>query len=138
MWNVLIPAVADLLGKLIPDPQARADAQVKLAQLAQAGELAQLDAAVKLAGQQAAINEAEAKSSDPYTSRARPTIIYVMGAALAFQYVLNPLILWVFTISGSTASPPDVGLDEHLWELMTGILGMSAWRMIEKVKGAAS
>ena len=48
MWAALIPSIMSLLGKLIPDPAARADAQLKLLQMQQAGDLEELRAAVSV------------------------------------------------------------------------------------------
>lgn len=48
MWAALIPSIMSLLGKLIPDPQARADAQLKLLQMQQTGDLEELRAAVSV------------------------------------------------------------------------------------------
>jgi hypothetical protein len=33
--------------------------------------------------------------------------------------------------------PPNIALDEHLWELILGMLGMAGWRTLDKVKGKA-
>jgi len=60
-----------LIDKLIPDPQQKAEAQLKLLQLHQDGGL-------KTVEQQLSAIIAEAKSSDPWTSRARPSFLYVM------------------------------------------------------------
>jgi hypothetical protein len=40
--TLLLPFASELLRKLLPDPAAQAEAQLKLATLAQNGELAQL------------------------------------------------------------------------------------------------
>lgn len=56
MWAALIPSLIALLGKLIPDPQARADAQLKLVQMQQNGDLAELQAAVSVITAEAAGN----------------------------------------------------------------------------------
>lgn len=97
-------------------------------------EKAQLAAAVTLVQGQLSVNQAEASSGDPYTSRWRPTIGYVLGAALAFQYVINPLMLWAAAYFGSSITPPQIGMDEHLWELITGMLGLAGWRTLDKIK----
>ena len=53
MWGAFIPVLTDLIGKLIPDPQAAAAAKLQMLEMAQKGELAQLDADLRLAtGQQ--------------------------------------------------------------------------------------
>ena len=46
MFAALLPGLMALLAKLIPDPQARADAQLKLLAMQQSGDLAELNAAV--------------------------------------------------------------------------------------------
>jgi len=71
MWQSLIAPVCSLIDKLIPDEAAREEAKLKL---------------VKTEGQQI-LSEmqtqlspilAEAQSSDPWTSRARPSFMYVV------------------------------------------------------------
>lgn len=137
MWNLLIPAITTVLDKVLPDPQAAADAKIKLMTLAQNGELAELDAVKQMALAQLDVNKVEAASSDPYTSRWRPTIGYVLAAALTFQYLLNPLITWGAAIWAPGITPPAIGLDDHLWELMFGVLGLAGWRSLDKIKGKA-
>lgn len=60
-----------LINKVWPDPATQAEAQFKLMALAQSGELQELETRMS-----AII--AEAKSADPWTSRARPSFLYVM------------------------------------------------------------
>ena len=71
MWNLLIPAVTSLLDKVIPDPQAKAAAQLKMLEMAQKGELAALDADMKLALGQLEVNKIEA-GTDLYRGGWRP------------------------------------------------------------------
>lgn len=135
MWNLLIPAVTSLLDKVIPDPQAKAEAQLKMLEMAQKGELAALDADMKLALGQLEVNKIEASSEDSYTKRWRPTVGYILCAALAFQYVVNPLIVWYAAVWMPTLTPPSIGLDDNMWELMFGVLGLAGWRSLDKIKG---
>ncbi|MBW2052724.1 MAG: hypothetical protein JRI85_10880 [Deltaproteobacteria bacterium] len=60
-----------LLDRAIPDKTEAAKAKMEMARMAQDGELRELEV-----GLSAII--AEAKSSDPWTSRARPSFLYVM------------------------------------------------------------
>lgn len=135
MLQLLIPAVTSLLDKVIPDPQAKAEAQLKMLEMAQKGELAALDADMKLALGQLEVNKVEASSEDSYTKRWRPTVGYILCAALAFQYVVNPLIVWYAAVWMPTLTPPSIGLDDNLWELMFGVLGLAGWRSLDKIKG---
>ena len=60
-----------ILDKVIPDPAQKAAAQLQLLQLQQNGDLKEMETALS-----AII--AEAQSADPYTSRARPSFLYVV------------------------------------------------------------
>jgi len=59
-----------LIDKLIPDPAEKAKAQLELMRLQQSGELDELKTRMS-----AIISEAQ--SADPWTSRARPSFLYV-------------------------------------------------------------
>ena len=60
-----------LIDKLIPDKEAKLKANIELRRLALDGELGEIQARLS-----AII--AEAQSKDPWTSRARPSFLYVM------------------------------------------------------------
>lgn len=134
MWQSLIPIISSVLERVLPDPGAAAEAKIRLLELAQQGELAKLTADTDLAKGQIEINKAEADGTG-YKANWRPTIGYVCAAALAYTYILNPLLLWAAAVSGSGITPPDIVIDEHLWELMMGMLGLAGWRAMDKVKG---
>jgi len=48
MWPLLAPVLGGLIDKLIPDPQAAAQAKIKMYELQQQGELKALDGAVQI------------------------------------------------------------------------------------------
>lgn len=70
-----LTAIFDLGGKIIdkiiPDPTEKAKAQLELLKLQQDGQFKEIEISMS-----AII--AEAKSNDPWTSRARPSFLYVM------------------------------------------------------------
>lgn len=131
----LIPLLGNIFDKVIPDPTAAADAKLKAMELAQKGELAVLDANMRLLEGQMDINKAEASSIDKYRAGWRPTIGYIAAGALAFQYFLNPLLIWANTLFQWGITPPNIGLDGNLWELIMGMLGLGGLRTYEKLKG---
>jgi hypothetical protein len=137
MLNLLIPVVGTLLEKIIPDPKAAADAKLKMLDLAQQGQLAALDAEVKLAVGQMEINKEEAKSSSLFVSGWRPACGWVCALALAYQYLLRPLGGVLAALLGVTL-PPLPPLDESLWGLLFGLLGLGGLRSMEKIKGVAA
>ncbi len=128
----LIAPLAKLIDKIIPDPEARSRAKLALLQLEGSQEMEALKT------QMSAI-VAEAQSTDPWTSRARPSFLYVMYA----------IILWALPMGLIAAVKPDMaagiasgmnaylnGIPDSLWALFgTGYLGYTAARQWGKVKG---
>ena len=128
----LIGPVAKLIDKIIPDPEARDRAKLELLKLEGSQEME----AIKT--QMTAI-VAEANSADPWTSRARPSFLYVMYA----------LLLWAIPMGLIAAARPDMaksiaegmnayltGIPEPLYALFgTGYLGYTAMRQWGKIKG---
>ena len=132
LLEAVVGPVSKLLDKIIPDPQARDRAKLELLKLQGDQEMANITAQM-----QAIV--AEANSSDPWTSRARPSFLYAMYA----------LILWAIPMGLIAAADPAMakgigegmtaylrGIPEELYALFgTGYLGYTAARTWGKVKG---
>ncbi len=119
-----------LITRIFPDPAQAANAKLELIKLQQSGELASMIA-------QTDINKAEASNPSLFVSGWRPAIGWVSALALAYQYLLRPLSGTIAGIFGIVI-PPLPGLDDNLWQLMMGMLGMGGLRTFEKVQGVAS
>ena len=102
-----------------------------------AAEAAQLAAQVAIVQGQLDVNRAEASSPSAFTSGWRPAIGWVCGLALLFQYILRPILMWYGIVTGHQW-PPLPGIDDNLWQLMLGLLGLGGLRTFEKTKGVAS
>lgn len=99
-------------------------------------ERAQLAAALTIVQGQLDANRAEAASPSAFTSGWRPGVGWVCVAALACQYIARPLVQWGGIVTGHPL--PDLpGIDDNLWQLMLGLLGLGGLRSFEKVKGVA-
>ena len=132
LLDAIVGPVSKLLDKIIPDPQARDRAKLELIKL-------QGDHEMQAIGAQMQAIVAEAQSADPWTSRARPSFLYVMYA----------LILWAVPMGLISAVNPGMakgiaegmtaylrGIPEELYALFgTGYLGYTAARTWGKVKG---
>ena len=136
MWQLIIPAITQVLDKVIPDPQAAADAKLRALELAQKGDLAALDAEMKLALGQLEVNKAEAQT-DLFRGGWRPAVGWVCVVGLAYQFVLQPVLPWVVALFGSKVPPLPAIDNETLMVLLTGMLGLGGLRTIERVKGKA-
>ena len=123
-----------LIEKLIPDPQAQAEAKLKLAVLAQNGELESMRI-----GMSAIL--AEAQSADPWTSRARPSFMYVMYAFILSAIPMG--VLFVFSPESAVGVATGVqawlkAIPGELYALFgAGYLGYGTMRSFEKGKGVS-
>lgn len=135
-WQLLIPALTQIFDKVIPDPQAAADAKLKMMALAQSGELAVLDADLKMALGQMEINKAEA-TTDMFRGGWRPAVGWTCVFGLVYQFLLQPLLPWFVAVLGGTVPPLPAIDNETLMVLLTGMLGLGGLRTFERVKGRA-
>lgn len=123
-----------LIDKLFPDPEMKAKAQLELLRLQQDGELdtikTQLSAII-----------ADAQSADPWTSRARPSFLYVVYVLLLWSIPMGVLTIFrpeaaaAFTFgfqAWMTAIPEPVLT--LFGVVMTGYVAGRSW---EKVRGVA-
>ncbi len=134
MWGALVSMLPGILDKIIPDPAAAADAKLKALELAQRGELATLDADLRLMLAQADINKAEA-STDLFRGGWRPACGWVCAAGLAYTFLLRPVLPWLASLAGADVQAmPEIDTDT-LMVLLTGMLGLGGLRTVERIKG---
>lgn len=136
MWQALIPVIGTLVDKLFPDPQAAAAAKVQVMEMAQRGELAQLDAELKLATGQMEVNKTEAASGSLFVSGWRPFIGWTCGAAFSYKFVLAPALAFALTAAGHPITLPVLDFTE-MSTVLLGMLGLGGMRTVEKIKGVA-
>ncbi len=127
--------ITDIINRLIPDKAAAAQAAAALKEQVLNGQLQQeFQNLVAVTTAQTDINKAEAASPNWWVAGARPGFMWVCVAAMASQYILRPFVMWGFLLTGH-AAPQLPGLDDNLWQLMFGMLGLGAMRSAEKFKG---
>lgn len=131
-----LPLIGTILDKIIPDPKAAADAKLKALELAQTGELAQLDAEVKLALGQMEVNKAEA-TTDLFRGGWRPAVGWLCASGLGYQFLIQPLLPWIVTACGGHVPPLPSIDNDALMVLLTGMLGLGGMRTVERIKGKA-
>jgi hypothetical protein len=124
--TALLPMLGTILDRVIPDKAASEKAKLEM-------QAALLDAAVKGDLGQMEINKAEAAHQSVFVAGWRPAIGWVCAAALAYSYMLVPLVGFTLALLGQPVPRWPV-LDNNLWELMFGMLGMGALRSYDKAQ----
>ena len=127
----IVGPIAGLLDKIIPDPKARDQAKLALLQLEGSQEMERTKA-------QMAVVLAEAQSTDPWTSRARPSFLYVMYALLLWAIPMGLIAAVQPVMARDIAAGMNAylaGIPEPLYALFgTGYLGYTVAREWGKAK----
>ncbi|MBB3065605.1 3TM-type holin [Limibacillus halophilus] len=128
----LAKLAGDLIDNLFETEEEKAAAHVKLIQLDQKGRLQDMQI-------QLSAILAEARSDDPWTSRARPTFLYLMYAVLVFLIFFGaPLSVFYpeeVTAAAKAVSELLNAIPEPVWWLFgTGYLGYTSARTLDKWK----
>ena len=122
-----------IIDKLFPDPAQKAQAQLELLKMQQQGDLDEIKV-------QLSAIIAEAQSTDPWTSRARPSFLYVVYVLLLWSIPMG--VLTIFRPEAAAAFTAGfkawmLAIPEPVLTLfgvvMTGYVAGRSW---EKVRGA--
>ena len=127
MLTSLIEPVTGLLDKFIEDK----DQKAKLAhEIATMGE----KHAQQLALAQIEVNKAEAASGSFFKGGWRPFVGWVCAVAFAYHFVIQPLLIFIFSYAG--IEPPDLPEFQMntLLTVLGGLLGIGGLRTYEKQK----
>lgn len=130
--GTVIESVGKVAGDLITTEKERMQLELEGRKLDQAIDLAQIE-----------VNKAGAAHSSVFVAGWRPAIGWIGAAAMAYQFLLYPLMLWVWTyLQGmgwipKELTPPPVLDADQLWVILSGILGIAGMRSFEKTKGVA-
>ena len=132
IFEGLLGPLTTIIDKVVPDPRARDAARLELLRLQGTQELdllqTQLSAIV-----------AEANAADPWTSRARPSFLYVMYVLILLAIPMG--VIAAFQPATALAIGAGMtaylgGLPEPLYALFgTGYLGYTAARQWGKARG---
>ena len=128
--TTLLPLLGGVIDKVIPDraaaEKAKLEMQAKLLDAATTGALAQIE-----------VNKTEAGHQSVFVAGWRPAIGWICAAALAYSYMIVPLVGFTLTLMGQPVPRWPV-LDGNLWELMFGMLGLGALRSYDKAQERAA
>lgn len=133
LLDSLLGPVTRIIDKVVPDPEARDRAKLELLRLENSQELEMLHASLSAV-------VAEANSADPWTSRARPSFLYVIYIMILWSLpmgligAINPVTARAI---GESMTAYLNGIPEPLYALFgTGYLGYAAMRQWGKTRGS--
>lgn len=133
-WNLAIPILGDLIDKLIPDKEAANKAKLELLKESNKAEVEAITA------QLSAINS-EAQSADKWTSRARPSFLYVVYILILASLPMGVLYAFEPEVAGNIAEGFKQWLDAIPESIVTlfgvGYLGYTGARSWDKKNGVA-
>lgn len=131
--GTVIDSVGKIASDLITTDKERLDMALREKELDQRLDIAQIE-----------VNKTEAQHSTIFVAGWRPAIGWIGAAAMAYQFLLYPLLLWGWTwmqgmgwIPRELEPPPVLDADQ-LWVILSGILGIAGMRSFEKTKGVAA
>jgi len=133
IFESLISPIASIIDKVIPDKAARERAKLELIRLEGSQELETIQARLSAI-------VAEANAHDPWTSRARPSFLYVMYAMILWSVPMG--LIAAFNPETADAIARGIttylgGLPEPLYTLFgTGYLGYTVARQWGKISGS--
>jgi len=130
--STLVGPLSSIIDRILPDKEARDRAKLELIKLEGSQELEE----VRI--QMSAIL-AEAQSTDPWTSRARPSFLYVMYFLLLWSVPMGLIAAFRPESARDIASGMNAylaGIPEPLYALFgTGYLGYTVTRQWGKIRG---
>jgi len=139
MGALAITAILELgkmaIKRIWDDPEKQAEEERKLIELSQKGELAELEAYVRITLAQIEVNKVSAKNPSLFVSGARPFIIWVGGFSMAWSGLFHPLLVWVWAFAQMDGNPPPMIESAVLGSVVTGLLGVAGMRSFDGMKG---
>jgi hypothetical protein len=128
--EALIGPVTGLLDKFVEDKDQKARLAHEIATMAE-------KYAHESALAQVETNREEAKHKNVFVAGWRPFIGWTCGVALAWHFILAPLVLFIAGWSGvQLPTLPEFDMDS-LMTVLLGMLGLGGLRSWEKTKGVA-
>ena len=130
--GTVIESVGKVASDLITTDKERLEMTLREKELDQRLDMAQIG-----------VNQTEAQHSSIFVAGWRPAIGWIGAAALAYQFLLYPIMLWGWTWMQGMGwiprelTPPPVLEADQLWVILSGILGIAGMRSFEKSKGVA-
>ena len=124
----MIAGISGILDRVLPKKLTDGEKQqfeLEMAKLDWQNVLGQLE-----------INKQEAAHESIFVSGWRPFVGWVCGSALAWNFVIEPLLVFAGHVAGADILPIPTLDSATLMPVLMGMLGLGAYRTYEKVQDA--
>ena len=125
----LLPVVGDVLDRFFPNKEEKERAEREIA-----AKLTEHLAKIDLA--QLEVNKAEAASRNIFVVGWRPFVGWTCGMALAYTYVVQPILVFGLAHYGYWVDLPPLDMSTMM-PVLLGMLGLGGLRSFEKYKGVS-
>ena len=122
MIDKLINPVSKIVNKFVKDKDLQVKLDHELKTLFHEANLAQIE-----------ILKEDAKSTNWFQNSWRPFVGWTCGVAMAYHFIIQPLLLTILTATGIVVELPDFDFAQ-LSTILMAMLGMSGLRSFEKTK----
>lgn len=123
----LLPVATKIIDRVVPDKNAAQKAKISMEK-----ELTTAFNKANLA--QIETNKIQAAHPSIFVSGARPAIMWICAFGLGWQFVFQPVAVWVLALTDSGVALPIIET-EGLMSLTLALLGLGGMRSFEKSKG---
>lgn len=129
----LLKSGLSLIDDFFESGEEKAAAAFRLQELAQKGNLAELQAEVTLLTSQTKVNAVEAAHKSIFVAGWRPFVGWVCASSLAYVSIIEPLMRFVAMMCGYTGEFPAIDV-LITGQVLTGMLGIAGMRSYDKFK----
>jgi hypothetical protein len=119
-----VAAIGNVLDALFTSDDERLDKQAVLARIAQKPSLIHAE-----------ISKIEAAHRSVFVAGWRPFIGWVCGVALAYNFVIRDVLIWLLALTQSPLAPPPALHLDVLSTILFALLGLGGLRTYEKLNG---
>lgn len=123
-----------IIDHLFPDQEAATEAKLRMLELEKQGELAEMEAMVRLNLAQVEVNKSDSEKGGFFQSGWRPFVGWVCGGVFAYHFLVQPFLIFVLSAVGVSVMIPDVDI-EMILAILGYLLGYGGYRTLEKWKG---
>jgi|SRR6187549_944480 len=132
-----VKAIGEVVDKLFTSDEEKLAAKIELQKAELIFRAKQMELQQQQNLGQIDLNKVEAANANIFVSGWRPFIGWVCGFALAYGFILEPMLRFLAKVMfGYVGDFPVIELEE-LNSILLGMLGLGSLRTFEKVKGVA-